>query len=209
MDKQNTLKKKNSLTSRKGSLNGKRELDRVMILRHGQSQFNAAMKNLGEILKAEKNMSLIDAPISEEGHKQCLKASKEALTLLPNVKIVVVSPLRRALETAYHTFKAHPNIGNIRFILNPDVRESMNSICDIPNPILDTINEFKQKFPNLDTSLMDLESENRNLWFLTNIDESRQNKYFDAINNQPNLPYQNIVLKIKNGKKMKEQMANK
>ena len=55
-------------------------------------------------------------------------------------------------------------------ILNPELREHLNAICDIPNPILETIEEFKYKFPNLDSSLMDLESENRDLWFLKNID---------------------------------------
>lgn len=69
---QNSPSKKGGLyrSSRKlGYIGGRRELDRVLLLRNGQSQFNAAMKNLAEILKAEKNMCLIDAPLSKEGHK--------------------------------------------------------------------------------------------------------------------------------------------
>ena len=42
--------------------------------------------------------------------------------------------------------------------------------CDIPNPILDTIDEFKDLFPNLDTSLIDLSAPNHDLWFLENLD---------------------------------------
>ena len=51
---------------------------------------------------------------------------------LENLSHVFVSPLRRALETAYYLFKNHPNFLNIIFILDPDIREHLNSSCDVP-----------------------------------------------------------------------------
>ena len=78
-----------------------------------------------------------------------------------------MSPLFRALETAYHTFKNHLNFKEMVVILHPDVREHTHSPCDIPSPIMDTVNHFKGLFPNgLNTDLLDLTGSERDLWFL-------------------------------------------
>jgi hypothetical protein len=49
-------------------------------------------------------------------------------------------------------FKNHPNFDNIKFILLPKLRESLDTTGDIPKNIFDTINEFKEKFKNFDYS---------------------------------------------------------
>ena len=104
--------------------------------------------------------------------------------------MIVVSPFKRALETAYHTFKDHPNFKNIAVVVNPDVREHFHAICDIANPIQDTIDEFNPLFNNLDLSLLDLQSHNRDLWFLSkNMDPNRYDPIFDALKVNPGKPY--------------------
>ena len=45
---------------------------------------------------------------------------------------------------------------------------------DIPGPIQATIDKFTKFFPNLDTSLFDLEANDKDLWFLKNLEKSKQ-----------------------------------
>jgi broad specificity phosphatase PhoE len=82
--------------------------------------------------------------------------------------MIIVSPLRRALETAYYTFKDHPNFKNITVVLDPDLRELMNCSGCIPGAINDLIDEFKDKFSELDTTLLDPESDRAKIWYLDN-----------------------------------------
>lgn len=45
------------------------------------------------------------------------------------IESVIVSPLLRAVQTAYYLFKDHPN--KPKFIIEPYLREMMLSSCDI------------------------------------------------------------------------------
>jgi phosphohistidine phosphatase SixA len=59
------------------------------------------------------------------GLKECEEGQKEANSL--KVHTVFVSPLRRALQTAYHLFKNHPNFSNIKFIIVPKAKEGIKA----------------------------------------------------------------------------------
>ena len=97
---------------------------------------------------------MLDATLSEEGISQCKAVN--SFEIIPKLTHVIVSPLNRALMTAYMLFKEHPNFGNIRFIVDPDVKEHLNAVCDVPRPIDETLEEFNQLFPQgLDMSLME------------------------------------------------------
>ena len=48
-----------------------------------------------------------------------------------NVKYVLVSPMQRAMQTAIHMFKGHPNLANIRFIVEPEMHEILHTTCDL------------------------------------------------------------------------------
>ena len=74
--------------------------------------------------------------------------------MLPNVKVILVSPLKRALETAYLIFKDHLNFKNIKVIVDPNLREILKNSWDIPNSIHDTVAHFKKLFPCFDYSLL-------------------------------------------------------
>ena len=54
------------------------------------------------------------------------------LHLMPNIYVILVSPLRRSLQTAYLIFKDHPNFKDILVIVDPHLREQMLSASDVP-----------------------------------------------------------------------------
>lgn len=128
---------------------------RVILLRHGNSEYNFEFEELEKNSPTEEdyrkiriNKDLRDPPLSQLGLKQWEKARRIANTL--KVEVIVVSPLLRAIETAYEVFKEHPNFENIKFILLPKLREALDTTSDIPINILDTIEEYKGKFKNFD-----------------------------------------------------------
>ena len=92
--------------------------------------------------------------------------------------MIIVSPLKRTLETAYQMFKEHPNFENIQVILDPDLREHIFCrSCDIPDPIEETVYYYKALFNHFDASLIDLASDDCNLWFLKNGDLNTYEKF--------------------------------
>jgi len=54
------------------------------------------------------------------------------------------------------------------------MRETLTNPWDIPNPITKIIKEAKDMFYNLDTSLIDLDDPEKNLWFLKNSDPEQR-----------------------------------
>lgn len=81
----------------------------------------------------------------------------EAQRLVNPLKIhtVFVSPLRRTLETAYQVYKNHPDFENIRFVVLPWIRESLNTSSDVPSDVDNVLSEFKEVIPHLDCSILD------------------------------------------------------
>ena len=55
-----------------------------------------------------------DASITLVGKEQCKVTSK--ITNELEVKVVLISPMRRALETAYHVFKSHPKFDTLNML---------------------------------------------------------------------------------------------
>ena len=82
--------------------------------------------------------------------------------------MIITSPLKRHLESAYLIFKEHPNFKNIEVVLDPNLRDLLVKPYDIPGPIQPTIDEFSKLFSKLNTSLLDLWSPDKDLWFLQN-----------------------------------------
>lgn len=74
--------------------------------------------------------------------------------MLPDVRTVFVSPLRRALQTAYLLFKDHAQFSSIQFIVHPMLRENTHTVCDIPESIENVIAEYSELIPHLDFSLI-------------------------------------------------------
>lgn len=131
----------------------------VLLLRHANSQYNYEFSQMEKYEYSDEDYKTLrikkdlrDAHLSKLGIKQCERAQGLANQL--KVDSVLVSPLRRAMETAYHVFKNHPSFDNIKFIVVPKLREAVDTAWDIPVNILDTVEEYKTKFKNLDVSLL-------------------------------------------------------
>ena len=134
----------------------------VILLRHAKSTSNTQRQDLrldpnfdeSELISVKVDKSFRDAELSESGFKQCEKV--QDFFNDQKVHTVLISPLRRALQSAYHIFKVHPNFNEIRFVLVPKMREIINTSQSFPANINTSIQEFSKLFPNFDTSELDL-----------------------------------------------------
>jgi glucosyl-3-phosphoglycerate phosphatase len=93
----------------------------VLLIRHGESTFNAAYREPGVAPLH------IDARLTETGLAQVAKA-RETLRNTP-VDLVVVSPLTRALQTALGIFADHPSRPTL--LVEALHREHGYSSCDV------------------------------------------------------------------------------
>ncbi|CAI2377065.1 unnamed protein product [Moneuplotes crassus] len=136
-----------------------KEAGQVLIQRHARSLANesyAKIKDLSDFEEVSKwicDPKFRDPKLSETGHHQC----REARPLVNGLKIhtVFVSPMRRTLETAYLVYHTHPDFKNIRFVILPVIRESLNTSSDIPSDIDFIVEEFRELIPQLDDSLLE------------------------------------------------------
>ena len=92
----------------------------VLLIRHGQSTFNAAYGGDGV------DPMLFDAPLSPLGHEQ-VEAARLALRDTP-VDVVLTSPLTRALQTSLGIFADHPK--HPKLVVETLHRERLESSCD-------------------------------------------------------------------------------
>lgn len=69
--------------------------------------------------------------------------------------VVLVSPMRRTLQTAYCIFKEHPNFASIKFIVAPHARESLLAAAAISLDLDEKLKAFSPLFPQgLDTTFV-------------------------------------------------------
>eukprot|EP00282_Hemiselmis_andersenii_P006057 CAMPEP_0114172222 /NCGR_PEP_ID=MMETSP0043_2-20121206/35138_1 /TAXON_ID=464988 /ORGANISM="Hemiselmis andersenii, Strain CCMP644" /LENGTH=251 /DNA_ID=CAMNT_0001270039 /DNA_START=258 /DNA_END=1010 /DNA_ORIENTATION=+ len=98
----------------------------VWIVRHAQGSHN-----VGEYE--------FDPELTAEGRRQV--ASQKSLSSQLPVDLVLVSPLRRTLETASGLFGKHPNMVAVE-----ELRESVTESCNIRLPV----SELKKAYPHVD-----------------------------------------------------------
>ena len=146
--------------------------NQVVLYRHATSNENIKFSKKGitsEEMK-ELNCSEVerDSEIADVGID--LAVSKQKIFNNMNIHTVFVSPMKRALQTAYHSFKNHPNFDEIKFVILPKTRESINFSSGIPSNIDIVIDQFKEVFDNLDDSELDKYSD-RLHYFIEDIDK--------------------------------------
>ncbi|NQW01451.1 MAG: histidine phosphatase family protein [Rhodospirillales bacterium] len=106
----------------------------IYLIRHGQSEFNAAHAEAPHI-----DPMLFDAPLTALGIEQA-KALRQQVAG-HRIEHVIASPLIRAIQTAMHIFgDDHP------ITINPDMRENLLSSCDVGSHP----NDLKKRFGHLD-----------------------------------------------------------
>lgn len=114
--------------------------EKFLLVRHAQSEFN-----LERILAEDRNapiynINLIDCRITKKGESQ-IEAAKKKSDAYP-VSLVLVSPLRRALQTAQLLFEDHPN--KPTFVVTPYLRERVSASCDVSDFIEEPLPGFEK-----------------------------------------------------------------
>ena len=90
----------------------------IFLIRHAQSQFNEVF------VRDQPNPMIYDAPLSELGHRQGVATQIRVSQL--DIRHVIVSPLRRTLQTTALLFGATRPVE-----VSADVRKQLNNSCDV------------------------------------------------------------------------------
>lgn len=158
---------------------------KFLFIRHGETIFNSytTPENKFEIkTKAE----YINSPLSDKGKEQA-KSLNETVNKF-YIEDIYVSPLTRALQTAYLIFENHPQRENIVIKVHPWVTETVSGVHDFSYDISERKAEFnmnsKVKF---DWSIFDeffptkKEQDLNFLEYIDYFDEQQRHDTFDPI----------------------------
>lgn len=156
---------------------------KVILMRHAQSVFNVPHDKLhdqfeaGEITKLQLDerlqalqrtydVGLVNARITDKGHEQCLDAREEVYKRYPNIKRVILSPLRRVIQTFESTFAEYPQFKSktLKISFVEELRECLYSSGDVACWTEDEKSDVR--FPELyDWSFLN-KYRDRDFWFL-------------------------------------------
>ena len=113
----------------------------VMLIRHAKSGANyygdtmsqqtthtAAKSTLSDLLETRDVTKKIGPILCDKGITQCEKLGEQLHSY--DFRVIISSPLRRAIETSYYTFRSHPNFSKMKIILHPLFRERLNLTGD-------------------------------------------------------------------------------
>lgn len=90
----------------------------VHLVRHAEGYHNIAGR---EDPRGYLREDLVDAELSELGYQQCKELHQQSKGRFKNVELLVVSPMNRTIQTAYHSF--HHLEGKIPWITVEEIRE--------------------------------------------------------------------------------------
>eukprot|EP00931_Biecheleriopsis_adriatica_P046884 TRINITY_DN26976_c0_g1_i1.p1 TRINITY_DN26976_c0_g1~~TRINITY_DN26976_c0_g1_i1.p1 ORF type:complete len:338 (+),score=43.43 TRINITY_DN26976_c0_g1_i1:32-1045(+) len=112
----------------------------VWHFRHGESTGNVAKhealaldraSNTTEnYMRYEKDISLADAPLTDSGIQQASAAAQQVSTWKVRPKLIVCSPLSRAIQTAAIVFAEDLAKGTARLVIRPELREFFPGIME-------------------------------------------------------------------------------
>jgi len=91
----------------------------IYLIRHGQSEFNAAFKE-----DPSKDPMIFDAPLTKLGHTQARQAREEIADL--GIRRVICTPMTRAIQTALVMFDGIASI-----TIDALHREQVSHSCDV------------------------------------------------------------------------------
>ena len=81
----------------------------------------------------------------------------------------MISPMRRAMQTAYHLLKSHPQFATIKFVVEPLCRENIHGTCDIPSTYSEMRQFAQSLFPNVDCESRFADYSNREVYFVEDL----------------------------------------
>ena len=93
--------------------------------------------------------NVIDAPLTQKGRDECAER-RVAASVLEGVKLIIMSPLVRCLQTARITFEdhlPHNTLRRVKWMVHEGVREELGMLlCNKRRPLSKT----KRLFPGVD-----------------------------------------------------------
>ncbi|KAI1761947.1 phosphoglycerate mutase-like protein [Hypoxylon sp. FL1150] len=113
----------------------------LILVRHAQARHNAL-----------KDFTLPDPDLTEMGHGQCadLRASLIENPIVQKAELIVVSPLRRTIQTAFRSVDWLMDKG-IRVEADADWQENSAKPCDTGS----SVDRLKEEFPTVNFSKVD------------------------------------------------------
>ncbi len=112
----------------------------VYFLRHGQSVFNNATQKPPKGWGMQ-DVVLWDGPLTSLGQLQA-KAVREVVNAIPNLGLIVVSPLTRALQTCELACEDWIQARGTRVLVQPLVRERVSGADDLGSSPADLVDRF-------------------------------------------------------------------
>jgi len=106
---------------------------KFLYVRHGKTFYNLEFEKYGTDSTIKIDPKFIDCELSPEGIKQARE--KQSIFNTFKIQAVYVSPLYRALQTAYYLFETHPDKKNITVYVHPLISENVNATHDITSDV--------------------------------------------------------------------------
>ena len=154
----------------------------IYIIRHGESGFNKALQESrlrGDDIEYRFRKDLVDCELTDLGIQQAKEAGEKLKDI--NISLVLVSPLRRTLQTAYYAFKDHPSKPKFKIILLG--REVMSCCSSFPSDI----ETLQKEFPFVDFSELDAVKD-RKLWILDTFEGEDRELLESLVKDLPDVP---------------------
>lgn len=100
------------------------------------------------------NHAIRDPSLTEQGISTCASLARD-FPYHDTIDAIFVSPLRRAIYTAVHTFRDNPRLrtGELKIIALPLIQETTNVPCDTGSSVADLKAEFEKNQTPVDLSL--------------------------------------------------------
>jgi broad specificity phosphatase PhoE len=123
---------------------------RILAVRHGESEWNVLRRaHPSEDERYHPRMHKVDCSVTVLGKQQGKEAGVALAKEFPSVDLFLISPLRRALQTASYILESYPSAPRVQ--INKDATEIMLDPCDIGSPPTVLAAEFPDwDFSNLE-----------------------------------------------------------
>jgi len=156
---------------------------KILYVRHGITQYNQDRKTMDKKLLRIKE-KYIDCPLNEDG----INSAKNLQEFFNKLEIeqVYVSPLYRALQTAYFIFKNHPKKNEFDIKIHPLISEKSTSVHDFCRKIKESKKDFNEKSEvSFNWKIFDNYYDNelkQNTFFMNFMDNLSEEKKIEFIN---------------------------
>mmetsp|Transcript_39156 Transcript_39156/g.94675 ORF Transcript_39156/g.94675 Transcript_39156/m.94675 type:complete len:243 (+) Transcript_39156:301-1029(+) len=124
----------------------RRRKKRILAIRHGESVWNVLhSKHPSEEERYHSRMWVVDCDITNTGVEQAVLAGKSLASEceISSIQLMIISPLRRALQTASLVLANFPSDAS-RVLVSKDAAEVMVDPCDIGSSPAKLSNEFSK-----------------------------------------------------------------